>query len=79
MKFVWIYDITPSGDSGLPEIYSSKKKAMRRFNDEYEYARREGLDVEVAYIDSSASASWYENNDKEEQQYSIRVLRQPVR
>lgn len=73
MKNVWAYDVTPNEDCGYPDLYSSQKKAMERFNDDYESARARGFEVTVTY-ENGAAASWEEKG----QQYSIRVEKLPV-
>ncbi|SEU02503.1 hypothetical protein SAMN04487821_1544 [Enterococcus malodoratus] len=75
MKYVWLVEKTPNDDMGLPDIYSSKKKAMHSFKDDYEFARARGLDVEIIYGTFGVAASWIENG---EQQVSLRVERVKV-
>lgn len=50
MKFVWVMVTIPS-DSDVPEIYTSKKKALANLNAEIEFAKEQGYKVEVSEDD----------------------------
>lgn len=79
MKYVWAYEVLPDDDVGYPKLYTSKKKAMACFNNDYEHARTRGVNVEVKYgateSNNIAGASW---EDKTGQCYAIRVFKLPV-
>lgn len=55
MKFVWVMVTIPS-DSDVPEIYTSKKKALANLNAEIEFAKEQGYKVEVS--EDCLSANW---------------------
>lgn len=75
MKYVWLFEYSPNEDGGdYPELYSSFKKALYRFNDEYEFVKARGVIVEVIREDRKLATSWIEGKGTaQEVQHSIRI------
>lgn len=72
MKHVWAFSCTPDDEGHFPELYSSFKKALYRFNDEYGFALARGKIIEVSRSDGKIAASWTEDKGTvQETQFSI--------
>ncbi|MGG5371096.1 hypothetical protein [Enterococcus sp. AZ196] len=72
MKHVWTFSCSPDDEGNFPELYSSFKKALYRFNDEYEFVVARGKIIEVSRSDGKIAASWTEGKGStQETQFSI--------
>lgn len=79
MKHVWAFSCSPDEEDKFPELYSSFKKALYRFNDEYEFAVARGKIIEVSRSDGKISASWTEGKGSaQETQFSILLEKMSV-
>ncbi|MEO1782038.1 cellulase family glycosylhydrolase [Enterococcus diestrammenae] len=76
MKYVWVLYEAQDGPNMAPNLFSSKKKAMSRFDDVVEYVKERGLAVEIEEHKDCTSASWKETNGYE---HSIAVFKTVVR
>ena len=63
---------TPS-DSDIPEIYTSKKKAVNDLNKEIEFAKDQGYEVEIS--EDCLSANW----TTVDEEYSVSVRKAKAR
>lgn len=56
MNYVWAVQIVPN-ETGIPNLYSSKKKAVAYFNEEIEWAKK--CESDVILSDDHMSATLY--------------------
>lgn len=76
MKYVWVFYESQDDPNMAPDLFSSKKKAMYRFDDVVEYVKDRGLAVKIEEHKDCTSASWRETNGYE---HSIAVFKIVVR
>lgn len=80
MKYVYEFTCLPDEDGYYPELFSSFRKALYSFNDQYNYARDRGMDITVYRNDDGISASWIEGKETaREVEHSISVRKVSVR
>ena len=74
MKYVWEFTFSPDPDGFYPVLYSSFKKALYAFNDQYEFAKARGMFISVIRTENGIFASWVEGEGTiQEIQYSIGI------
>lgn len=60
MQKVWEFTCLPDDDGAYPILFSSFKKALYAFNDQYNYAKDRGIVANVVRNSNGISASWFE-------------------
>lgn len=79
MQHVWEFTCLPDEDRYYPMIFSSFKKALYAFNDQYNYAKDRGIVINVVRESNGIYASWIEGKgSSQEVEYSISIRKVSV-